>query len=250
MFSAAGLTSSWLFRRIASGEHNPPRGQVTVHRAGHTVQFNPVICWPLALDRPAKRSHRPHPQDLLIHQRQRPQPSSLRFNRIQKSTYNTYPTWTSALLNPLSNQSWQYMSTFGIKILLHLISYLSTNLTGIGTTCYQGRLNSLLRRSKSVQILGRLHNYATGGENLNWAPTRPWALGGLATLTHGIINIMATTSGHDCDLNRLLEPSASAKLEQPMDDINQQRTLARWLSPLGSYAEQQLELRVEIQRRR
>ena len=197
MFTAAGLTSSGYFRRIASGGTQPatwtsygaPGWSYGTIQSGDLAGPWLWIDMQNALTALTRRIYS-------LTSANAPNLQVYDLIGFQKSAYNTYPTWTSALLNPLSNQSWQYMSTFGISKVSYyaLPDTYEHQLSGTGITCYQGRINGLPSRSKSVQILGRCTITDNGG-NLNWAPPVDLGTGWTLASGTGIINIMATTSG-------------------------------------------------------
>lgn len=250
MFTAAGLTSSGYFRRIAEGGTQPAAwtNYTATGWSYGLIQSGDLAGPWLWIDLQAALTALTR-RIYSITSANAPNLQVYDLIGFETSTYNSYPTWTSALLNPLSNQGWQYMSVFGIsKVSYYADAYnVEHQLAGIGTTCYQGRLNSLPSCSKSVHILGRCTITGTG-ENLNWAPADLGTGWTLATYP-GIINIMATTSGTTAPYIDFWNPP------QVPSWNNRWTTLINsvpWpvVGPIGTYlwSNNYRELRVEIQK--
>ena len=250
MFSAAGLTSSGYFRRIASGGTQPatwtsygaPGWSYGTIQSGDLAGPWLWIDLQNALTALTRRIYS-------LNSATAPNLQVYDLIGFYRQATNAYPTYTNAMLLALTGQSWQNMSTFGVGKTSYYSDPLNIlhQLIGIGTTCYQGRISTLPSREKTVQILGRVTIRGTG-ENLNWA-TADLGTGWTLATYPGIINIMSTTSATTATSVDFWNPP------QVPSWNNLWTTLINsvpWpvVKSWGSYpnADNELELRVEIEK--
>ena len=197
MFTAAGLTKSGYYRRIAEGGTQPaawtnysaPGWSYGTIQSGDLAGPWLWIDLQNALTALTRRIYS-------LTSATAPNLQVYDLIGFYKTATNTYPTHTGALGTAVSRYAWQDTATFGaqkaITVNWPVYPYEYINaIGGHGTTYYKGRISTLPSRAKNVYILGKC-KITNEGDNENWSPDdfgTGWDFG---KYDYGNVNIFET----------------------------------------------------------